>query len=44
VLAGGGVLYRVSSSVTWSSLHVGYLRLGSRNAAEISTGLTYFFK
>lgn len=43
-LLGGGVQYRVSNTVTWSSLHVGYLRLGAQSAAEVSTGLQYFFK
>ena len=43
-LMGGGVNYRVSSTVTWSSLHVAYLRIGAQNASEVSTGLQYYFK
>lgn len=43
LLAGGGVRYNLTSSLTWSTMHVNYLRLGSINAVEISSGLQYFF-
>jgi len=43
-LLGGGVQYRLTSALSWSSLHVAYLRVGKQNAAEVSTGLQYFFK
>lgn len=43
-LAGVGIQYRVTSSLAWSTLHAGYLRLGNQSAFEVSTGLQYFFK
>lgn len=42
-LAAGGLNYRLSSSLSWSTLHAGWVRVGAQNAYEISTGLTAFF-
>ena len=42
-LAGGGVKYALTSTLTWQSLNVQYFRYGSNNGAAISTGLSFIF-
>jgi len=42
-LVGGGVQYKLTNSLTWSSLHANLLRVGGKNAVELSTGLQFFF-
>ena len=42
-LAGGGLSYRATPNLQWSALSVHFLRVGSRNAIEMSTGIAYFF-
>ena len=42
-LAGGGLSYRATPNLQWSALSVHFLRVGSKNAVEMSTGLAYFF-
>lgn len=42
-LAGGGVRYNFSQSVTWNSLQATYVRFGSQNYPVISSGLTFIF-
>lgn len=43
LLAGGGLRYNLTGALTWSTLHVNYLRLGNVDAVELSSGLQYFF-
>ncbi len=40
---GGGVQYKLTSALSWSSLHIAWLRVGGQNAVEMSTGLQYVF-
>jgi len=42
-LAGGGASYRITTNVQWSTLDIHFLRVGSKNAVEMSTGLAYYF-
>jgi hypothetical protein len=42
-LAGGGIQYQITPALTWSSMHIDYLRVGSINGIEMSTGLQYVF-
>lgn len=42
-LAGGGIQYNLTKSLTWSSLHANWLRVGGINGIELSTGLQYVF-
>lgn len=42
-LLGAGIQYKMTSSLTWSSLHIAWLRVGGQNAVEMSTGLQYVF-
>lgn len=40
---GGGIKYMLTSQLTWNTLQAGYVRVGSQNAGEISTGLKFLF-
>ena len=42
-LAGGGANYRLTANLAWTTVDAHYLRVGSVNAWEMSTGLAYFF-
>lgn len=42
-LAGGGVKYNVTSSLSWQSLQAQYGRFGSNQFVVISTGLSFIF-
>ena len=42
-LAGGGVKYKITNSLTWQSLQAQYGRFGSNSFAIISTGLSFIF-
>lgn len=42
-LAGGGVSYRLNTALQLSTLDVHWLRVGTQNSWEVSSGLTYFF-
>lgn len=42
-LAGGGVKYQITSSLTWQTLDAQWMRYGSSNGAAISTGLSFLF-
>ena len=43
VMLGGGIEYRSSSALSWNPLQMQYVRIGSQNAAVISTGLSFIF-
>ena len=40
---GGGLHQTLTSSLTWQTIKVQYVRVGARNAAEFSTGLSFAF-
>lgn len=42
-LAGGGVKYQLTSSLSWQTLEAGYGQFGSNRFAVISTGLSFIF-
>jgi hypothetical protein len=42
-MAGGGVRYRLTGTLTWTTLQAQWLRFGSTNGASMSTGLHYNF-
>jgi len=43
LLAGGGASYRITPNLEWSTIDFHYLRVGSKNAVEMTTGLAYYF-
>lgn len=42
-LFGGGGSYRITPNLTWSTVDIRYLRVGSGNAIEMTSGLLYNF-
>ena len=42
-LAGVGAQYRMTPNLAWNTVNFRYLRVGSENGYEISSGLAYYF-
>ncbi len=42
-LAGGGVKYRATASLSWNALEAQYVRFGSQQGAILSSGLSFIF-
>jgi hypothetical protein len=42
-LAGGGVKYRATASLSWNALQAQYVRFGSQQGAILSSGLSFIF-
>jgi hypothetical protein len=43
VMVGGGVQYRATSALAWNPLQLQYVRIGNKNLAVLSTGLSFVF-
>ena len=42
-LAGVGASYQITPNLQWSTLDIHFLRVGSKNAVEMTSGLAYYF-
>lgn len=42
-VAGGGVKYEITRSLTWQTLQAGYIRNGAQGGSYLSTGLSFIF-
>ena len=40
---GGGGSYRITPNLQWSTLDIHFMRVGSKNAVEMTSGLAYYF-
>jgi hypothetical protein len=43
LLFGGGASYRITPNLQWSTLDIHFMRVGSNNAIEMTSGLAYYF-